>query len=415
MKCEKFPVLLFVLLFGIYWYLVIKYTVNIPFWDDYTAVIIFLNNFLSAETLWEKVYLVFKQHNEHRIVFNRVVALLQLKVFSEINFAHLVFLGNIGWVFMTILCFKKFREKKYTLWYFLPVVLFMFSITHYEIMLWAMGSLQNYYQMLFVFISIFFLTEPINNKSQICIYIFVSLALFTSGGSVGLIPIVLFHYLVKKEYKIALKFALYCCFFLWVYFDLFNYVRPGHHPNPYDSIRNLSQFVTYVACFLGNIYPRDKQIWAMTYSVFLLVLTCVALFWGGWKKNEFCAYSISFLLFSAVMAAITRSGFGVDQAFSSRYSIYSILLFVFVYLLLLRICSAKYLVRTIGVFSIVFSLLVFSLSLNKYEKNMQAHLTKMKDISNTTFFKIEKAKKILAKSKKLGVYDAEKYFILSLE
>lgn len=401
------PGFLFVLLFGIYWWLVIKYTVNMPFWDDYTATLIFLNNFLSSETFWEKVSLVFSQHNEHRIVFNRIVELLQLTFFGEINFSHQVFVGNIGWMLTAIICFKVFDKSDRSLWYFLPVVLMMTSITHYEIMLWAMGSLQNYYQMFFVFGSIYFLTGPINKKSQFAVYIFVPIALFTSGGSVWLIPIVLFHYILKKDYKNASKFAIYCCFLLWVYFDLFNYVRPGHHPNPYDSVNNLSKFFMYVACFLGSIFPNDKPIMAVSYSAFLFLLASLTLFFGSWKKNQFYIYSITFLIFSSLMAAITRSGLGIGQAFSSRYSIYSILFFVFVYLFCLNTFKSKYLLRTIGGLSIAISIMVFSLSLYKDESKMQDHSNKMRDEGIVTWFEKSEVKRIFAKSKKLGVYDAD--------
>ena len=44
----------------------------------------------------EKVYQFVKQHNEHRIVYDRLIAWLDYHLTGKLNFVHLMFIGNLS-------------------------------------------------------------------------------------------------------------------------------------------------------------------------------------------------------------------------------------------------------------------------------------------------------------------------------
>ena len=147
--------------FGIYVWAVLRYTVNMPYWDDYGAILNFLNNYVNS-SFFEKLKLIFSQHNEHRIVFNRLIEIAQYKLFGEVNFLYLIIIGNFGWGLVILLLWNYTKKSSCSLLLFTPVIFFMLTFVHFELMTWAMASLQQYYQILFSLLAIYFM---VTNKA----------------------------------------------------------------------------------------------------------------------------------------------------------------------------------------------------------------------------------------------------------
>ena len=72
------------------------YAINMPFLDDYDVMLGWMHQFLSSDTLHGKLYLLFQQHFEHRIVFDHLIELLCFLIFHKINFIFLSFVGSVG-------------------------------------------------------------------------------------------------------------------------------------------------------------------------------------------------------------------------------------------------------------------------------------------------------------------------------
>ena len=64
---------------------------DIPFIDDYNALLDFVIQYLRSNSIKEKLHFIFRQHNEHRIVYARLVVLLDYYVFGCTNLRHLIF------------------------------------------------------------------------------------------------------------------------------------------------------------------------------------------------------------------------------------------------------------------------------------------------------------------------------------
>ena len=58
-----------------YYFCIFIFAVNIPFWDDYDSLRQHIA-ISSSDSLQERISILFSQHNEHRIAFNRIVYVL---------------------------------------------------------------------------------------------------------------------------------------------------------------------------------------------------------------------------------------------------------------------------------------------------------------------------------------------------
>ena len=154
---------LFVLPFVVYVYYACSFSVNVPFWDDYGAVLAFMNNFVQAGALDAKLRLLFSQHNEHRLVFNRVVLLAQYFLIGKIDFKSLMIFGDLGWI-MTVLVFVFRYKRKFRLplLHLLPVPYVLLAFVQWENMFFATPSIQFYW---FVLFSVVFFFCLMDNKS----------------------------------------------------------------------------------------------------------------------------------------------------------------------------------------------------------------------------------------------------------
>ena len=76
-----------------YFYYVAHYSVDIPYLDDYDAILDYLLKFREA-TGGEKLRSIFLPHNEHIISMTRLVSWVDYGLTGQINIAALVLLGN---------------------------------------------------------------------------------------------------------------------------------------------------------------------------------------------------------------------------------------------------------------------------------------------------------------------------------
>ena len=69
---NKKAIILLPLFFSLFMYTFIlnRYAINIPLWDDYDTVLNFLNTYAASTSLKDKVLILFHQHNEHIIVIS---------------------------------------------------------------------------------------------------------------------------------------------------------------------------------------------------------------------------------------------------------------------------------------------------------------------------------------------------------
>ena len=111
-----------------YSHLVVANTVNAPIWDDYDCSLKFLNHYLASDTIGEKFGHFAVQHNEHRVIFLRFVALSVFRLKGDLDFRWLVYIGNFALVLIPLFLFLSFKTgNAYKIFYFCPVFFLLFQ------------------------------------------------------------------------------------------------------------------------------------------------------------------------------------------------------------------------------------------------------------------------------------------------
>jgi len=297
-----------------------RLAVNIPFEDDYDAVLRFMLEFLRAGSWGEKLTLLFSQHNEHRLVFDRLIFLASYYLFGELNFVYFIAIGNLGWL-LTVVLLIRYSRKRYglSLAAILPIPYLLLAFTHFENMFFAMASLSNYWFFLF---SLTFIICLVEERPAACCLLF-PIALFTSGGGVVLYPLGSLYFAARKSWKSAAWFGSLST--LWVACYFIGYHRPSWHPKPFEAFASPGRMLHFMFDFLGNIWQVPNLPVSVEPLSFItgIALTLVATYILYAKRfDPFFWLIFAYIAISVFTSSLARSGFGIMYALESRYSIY---------------------------------------------------------------------------------------------
>ena len=114
-------------------------TVNVPYWDDYGAIVKYL-----AEPWPERWRTIWDFHNEHRIATTRlVIDTLVMLNNGSFNFRMMMATGNIIQFAYAITWLSVFRKCRSGISAGIPVLWLLTSFIHYENTCWALCSVQN--------------------------------------------------------------------------------------------------------------------------------------------------------------------------------------------------------------------------------------------------------------------------------
>jgi hypothetical protein len=312
--------------FGYWWY----YGQNLPHWDDY-AILKFVDSFWFGSPTWaEKLQLIFSQHNEHRIVYTRLVALASMLLLGHVNFKFIMLAGSIS-LFIILFVFHQFFKK----WdiapiYLLPISLVLFQLGHWENSFWGMAAVQNFSVVAFCTVAIYQLSE---NKIP---WFWLPLAAFTSGNASVLLPIIGSLLLIMQGQRRQMyKFAGLSAFVLLAYFVF--YIKPPdsqaiNASKPWQNVQ--AGLVGLGSNIDVNPYlPLDHRLQYSQYLGITLLLVLLVSLYYIWKQNVLLADKrqqqfyfllgiVLFCLGTCAMATLSRMQYGLYVFLVSRYKIY---------------------------------------------------------------------------------------------
>jgi hypothetical protein len=353
-----------------------RYTVNAPVNDDYPAVLQFLNNYVTTNSIHEKFKLIFAQHNEHRIVFSRIWTLISYKLQKNVNFNFLSFIGDLSIVGIALVFFRKFLDLKKSLFLFVPVAVLLFNITSWENMTFPMCALSNFVVHLFILLSLLFLAAPTagNYRNVLLAFFFFFAALMSQGAGLSLLPVSIGILLYKKEYRNLLLYGGLSLLLLLLYFH--HYHRPPQSGDLANVLRDLKvRSLLFVFAFLGNAFdyylihtneiPESIGLTSVIGSFFFLLFLYIT--WQKYYRKNLFNYSIMLLvILTAALAAVSRSAMGLEMAGASRYRINGIIFFISLYFWFIETYTVE--TKTALAAILVFSGLYFLvINLNQYE------------------------------------------------
>ena len=323
--------------------LIVKYSVNVPHWDQW-----------GLAGMFEKIYAgnlkfqdLIAQHNESRFLFPRLLF---------IGLAYLT-----GWnvkyemlVIFVLACIVSFNIYRLSLLTVAgsPVKLILlaglsnlliFSPIQYETLLWGMQ--------LVVFAPIVCLTSCIvvaYSNLSLRIKILIGLILstvatfsFANGllcwmlafPAIALAKPKAWQELLKEKYLIV-SWGLGFIANAVIYF--YNYRKPGHHPSLTEGLVHPVKALNYFLAYLGAPLAQNNLTLATIVGTILMVIfIAVGLYLVSFShQNNLIHRTIGWLTiagYTLISAAITTSGrvgFGIEQSLSSRYATFQIYLTV---------------------------------------------------------------------------------------
>ena len=90
--------------------IIIQFSVNVPWFDDFDPFPDFLNQWRKAENVTEHIQLILKPNNEHRMVFGKIATLLGYWATGTLNFTYLHLIGFLFTLGTVGIFFKVFKS-----------------------------------------------------------------------------------------------------------------------------------------------------------------------------------------------------------------------------------------------------------------------------------------------------------------
>lgn len=309
-------------------YFVYKFGVTVPYWDQWELVPLLekmYNNTLTLADLWS-------QHNEHRILFPRILMLLLARlsgwnIFLELC-TNMVLAAFTLLFLLSILCSTL---EKTPSWLKFFISLMIFSMVQHENWVWG-WQIQMFLSVLGSVIAIW-AANKWQGKMNGLIIVISAAVLSSYSFNTGLLtwPAVLVVLLLQKKWKrkhiIILTLACIATVLLYYY----KYKSVAYHPPILFFLDHPVIYIRYVLTYLGASLG-----WTYFYSliitliIFVLILLAIFNIWR-FDRQKLCDLApwLALVLYACMAACATglgRAGFGWKQAFESRYTTISALL-----------------------------------------------------------------------------------------
>lgn len=319
---------------------VVNYADNLPYWDQWELVPLIKkmnDGTLTFSDLWA-------QHNEHRILFPRIVMLV-LAYFTNWNIyfelgINLIFLSISFFLIYNRISLCKLNSENHNI--LLSVVSVMvFSVIQVENFLWG-WQLQIFMNVMMVISGVILLAHGKLSITRVGFAgVGTMIAVYSFANGLFFLPIGLFIILLRREFnlqqrwKYAAGWILYSSILVFGY--LYQYHKPTSHPE-LEFIFNhplvatqyffaylgapMASFSSTIACMMGIV----------AISIFFYTIYISSILYRR-KTSEFefilpWIGLMSYSIISAMVTTIGRAGFGINQAMSYRYLTFTILLWV---------------------------------------------------------------------------------------
>ncbi len=331
--------LLFFVPMAIYGWFVWKYSINIPYWDDFD-ILANVISFVSTNNWLQKLQIIFTQANEHRVITAKIVFLIQYYLSGASNFRYVNIFANLVWVFSVLFVAYQFRPrgKKINPWILLPVPYFLFNLAANESATWAMGSAPYFLADLFIFLFLFFLIKDNWKWTYVCL----ACAIFSFGSGLALIPVGVFYLLYKRKWKSLGWFLVYAFIIFCVYFIGLKTPSTGKAVTSITSLLpvaglNLVQFTQFFFTFIGSLFQVLSPV--LTTTIGALIFGPILIFFLAYlitpkPEADFPVWLFITILLADGLAAATRSQLGALSALVPKYIPYSGILLASAYAML---------------------------------------------------------------------------------
>ena len=306
---------------------------DVPWLDDYDAGLNFASQLVRLPSFSQRLlYFAAAQHNEYKIYLGHALVWLELAITGRVHFALLSGLGNLSLLLLAGVLWTMFLpgtplQRRLAL--FVPVSLLLFQYQYVETLNWPLPAVQNLPVVGLAFAAIVLLDRG-GRRAFTWAVLAMVLGIASSGNGFLIVAVGLLLLALRRSYLRLTLWLVVAAACAWVY--RFHY-RPtpkpiGVQPSP------LHLNPVYLLGFLGAAgrYP------VLPGAILLGVALCVFFVWmvrrGELRRQPAVAYCLLFVLLTGIGVMVIRAGLGLAQSVSSRYRIYSDLLLIFAWFML---------------------------------------------------------------------------------
>jgi hypothetical protein len=360
-------------------------TDNIPFKDDY-VLLESLYKMQTASSLTEWLQAFFKQVNQHRFGFERIMMLGILKLMGSENIKAQIIIGNAFLLGILYLFFNFFKGLKLHSLYFIPIVFLLFNFTYFENATWGIAAIQNTPILFFALLTVHFLAK--NNVRYYLYSLFFAVAtMFTSGNGLAIWIVGSILLIFQNNWKWLviwiLVATLFCTFYFTFDYEFISSDKANLWKHP---ILN----GIFVLTFWGNLFYENQLhpfISGFYWDVILCLLAGALIgVWGLFLALKFLknygknlSYDISFLggaflflAFTGLMLVMSRPvDFKVlngGEVLSRRYMLFGAVFMCIGYLTHLYLWQKNKKIQVIS--TVVFAIIGTTVNINSYYKSL---------------------------------------------
>ncbi|WP_128543558.1 hypothetical protein [Larkinella soli] len=184
-----------------YWYYIDTYSVNFPFQDD-NSLLLVIAEVKKNLGFRHNLHTFFRAENDHRIFLPRLVGYLDYLLTGSLHFKLYILMAALNMTLVLGLIYRIFRRLNLPFLYFLPIPFFLLQPQFHEVSLWALTGLQHTNLLLFLFTGLYLL-EPSAGPGRIALAALLSLlAAFTHGNGPLIFVACGFFLLIQRRYRL---------------------------------------------------------------------------------------------------------------------------------------------------------------------------------------------------------------------
>ena len=343
------PSILIIIVVAIFYFVCTHFSYNFFYQDDYHLLRFVTVIKDDSVSLQEKFQALWGLHNEHRIIFPRLITLLDYYLQGHIDWAVLNVISALYYLGIFYFFYKIIHQFNLNNWYVLPVVLLIFQPSAYENYYWTISILQQVGNLFWAFFLFYSLVYFKPSKFWISLLL-VFILTFTHGNGLfafGVGGIIIF---IQKRYK---DLAIWGGFMVIIAVLYFYGYYTAQNSNIAESLSNLTRLIGcfggFWGVFLKGIFHSSNLAILGGLGIFILLFIINFRTFLSYlfptidlkttkyfpSKNLFIFACFLYLAITATLVALSRSWSSMEAVFQNRYLHNSVIAVVMLYITLL--------------------------------------------------------------------------------
>jgi hypothetical protein len=316
-----------------YFQLVWSASVDVPFLDDWDALLGFLTHWIEEDGWRGRLRRLFAPHNEHVLATPRATVLLVHGIRGHLDFTVLNLVGNGYLLLLLTVLFAVFRAPEPAssrLLAFAPAVLFLVQPQSWTTVITPTAVLSNPGVVALAAVS--FLALARGTPAAVAGAALPALAAtFSQGNGFLVLPLGVLVLALHGHRRTALAWGGLTLVALLVYFVLLD--PPGQRTSPFASLDRPDRLLRYALNLVGCAGGFSQR--GVSLAVGALVTgSFVALWWRGLPRRNPVLFALFLFLFASIAAnALVRAHQGPGAPlFQPRYRFFSAVLLALTHL-----------------------------------------------------------------------------------